>query len=56
MMYYPIQSTHKNLFSLYKNEEYFAHNIVFEYERPNAYLYKFNGRVTTAAEEKISID
>lgn len=29
---------------------------MFEYERPNAYLYKFNGRVNTSKGEKLSID
>jgi phospholipid-transporting ATPase len=29
---------------------------MFDYERPNAYLYKFNGRVTMEDGSKVSID
>lgn len=33
------------MYALYKDEDYQSAKMIFEYERPNAYLYKFNGRV-----------
>lgn len=44
------------MYAMYKDEQYYDDPIVFDYEPPNPYLYKFNGAVKTKSGGKISID